>query len=277
MRQRAVAAVLIALALFGCNQADHQAKQPPPTPTHAASPPSVNAAREEKQDKYWQKAYEEVYRSSEELAAQQEREVRRGEVLPILRRGNVQQPLLALTFDDGPHPDITPRLLQILKEYNVKATFFVIGKMVEKQPDLLKQIAADGHLVGNHTFSHVTLTKIPVEDVATEYRANNDIIEQVIGYRPKFCRPPGGDYDADVVRAATQNGLTTVLWTDDPGDYAQPGVNVIAERTLSRLSNGGIILLHDGAEQTLEFLPQLFKYARAKGYRFVTVDQLTKS
>lgn len=241
------------------------------------NPPKVNTAKPEVQDAYWEKAYEEVYRSAEELQAQDERERRRGIVLATLRRGNPDRKELALTFDDGPHPNFTPRLLHVLRENEVKATFFVIGKMVERSPETLKLIASDGHLIGNHTFSHVTLTKIPNNMVTVEYRAANDIIEKTIGKRPSFCRPPGGDYDADVIKGATANGLTTVLWTDDPADYASPGTSVIEQRTLDRLSNGGIILLHDGVEQTIQILPQIIQYAKAKGFRFVTVDQLMKS
>lgn len=259
------------------------------TETHApASPKSsspkkhnvvskVNQAVVQSNDPYWQRAEEEVYRSSEELAAQDDRERRRGQILPKLRRGNPSEKVLALTFDDGPHPIHTQKLLDVLKAENVKATFFVIGKMVEKHPELLKAIYEGGHEIGNHTFSHVTLTKIPQEDILTEYRANNDIVQKTIGLQMTVCRPPGGDYDAQVIQAATECGLTTVLWTDDPGDYANPGTNVVAERTMAKLSNGGIILLHDGIEQTLEVLPQIIAYARSKGFRFVTSTELQKT
>ncbi len=237
-------------------------------------PPKVNPAKPVKSDPYWQKAMVEVYRSADELDAQDKREKRRGLVLPKLERGNPHLKQLAVTFDDGPHPNFTPQLLDLLKNLNVKATFFVIGKMAERYPDLVKQIDADGHCVGNHTFSHVTLTKVPFKDEVIEYRANNDLLLRLIGKRIRFCRPPGGDYDEDVIRAATDCSMTTVLWTDDPGDYADPGTQVLAQRTLSKLSNGGIILLHDGGPETLKLVPQLVAFARKKGFEFVTVDQL---
>jgi len=228
-------------------------------------------------DSYWQHALEEVDRSPEEIAAQSSREERQGLYLPKLIRGNTHEKLLALTFDDGPHPGFTERLLALLKQENVKATFFVVGKMVEKHPELLKDIVESGNLVGNHTFSHVTLTKIPENEVRAEYEACNDIVQDVTGIRMRFCRPPGGDYDRHVVRAATEQGLTTVLWTDDPGDYASPGTHVIERKTLDRLSNGGIILLHDGIDETMQVLPQIIAYARDHDYKFVTVDQLMES
>lgn len=228
-------------------------------------------------DSYWAQALQEVDKSPEEIDAQAKHEERLGIYLPKLIRGNPREKLLALTFDDGPHPGFTEKLLALLKQMDVKATFFVVGKMVERNPQLLKEIAADGHLVGNHTFSHVTLTKIPMNEVRAEYEACNDIVEDTIGQRMRFCRPPGGDYDRGVVRAATEQGLTTVLWTDDPGDYASPGTHVIERKTLLRMSNGGIILLHDGIQQTLDVLPQIIAYARQQGYKFVTVDELLSS
>jgi peptidoglycan/xylan/chitin deacetylase (PgdA/CDA1 family) len=236
--------------------------------------PPVNTAVPDKNDPYWAKALSEVYRSADELKAQDVREQRRGLVLPKLRRGNSSLKMLALTFDDGPHPAFTPQLLDLLGTLKVKATFFVVGKMAEKSPDLIRRMVAEGHSVGNHTFSHVTLTKVPYQVAVVEYRANNDLLQKITGERVRFCRPPGGDYDEDVIKAATECNLTTVLWTDDPGDYAAPGSQILEQRTLSRLSNGGIVLLHDGGTETLKLLPQLVSYAQKKGYKFVTVDEL---
>lgn len=275
-----VALVLCSLMAGGCAQ--RVVSEPPkeaakPTISKHTNVPKTNTATMETKDPYWLRAEEEIYRSPEELEAQDVREKRRGQVLPKLSRGNPNEKVLALTFDDGPHPIYTQKLLDILKAEDVKATFFVIGKMVEKHPELLKAIYAGGHEIGNHTFSHVTLTKIPQEDILTEYRANNDIVQKTIGLKMVVCRPPGGDYDAQVIQAATACGLTTVLWTDDPGDYANPGTNVVAERTMARLSNGGIILLHDGIQQTLDVLPQIIAYAKAKGFRFVTASDLGKT
>ncbi len=247
------------------------------TKLRSVSNNAQNSAVMEREDSFWKRAQQEVYRSPEELYAQDVRERRRGQFLPKLVRGNRSQKLFALTFDDGPHPIYTLKLLQVLKKANVKATFFVVGKMVEKQPDLLKAIDNAGMEIGNHTFSHVNLTKIPVKDIETEYRANNDIVTKVIGKSMMFCRPPGGDYDADVINAATSAGLTTVLWTDDPGDYANPSNNKLKKRTLARLSNGGILLLHDGIKGTLLVLPQIIAYAKKQGFRFVTVTELQNS
>lgn len=239
--------------------------------------PKVNTATTDSTDPYWQRAMHEVDRSPQDIKEQARREESEGAVLPKLIRGNPREKLLALTFDDGPHPQYTERLLNLLKAEDVKATFFVVGRMVEQHPRMLREIVANGNEVGNHTFSHVTLTKVPANVVRAEYQACNAIVRDVSGYQMHVCRPPGGDYNRNVIRAASEQGLTTVLWTDDPGDYANPGTHVIETKTLHRLSNGGIILLHDGIQETLDVLPQIIGYARDHGYRFVTIDELMDS
>ena len=235
-----------------------------------------NPAIEDRADLYWTKAYREVYRSADELAAQDARERRDGEALPKLIRGNPARREIALTFDDGPHPAFTVRLLDLLKAEGVPATFFVVGKKAEAAPTLIRRMVAEGHEVGNHTFSHVTLTKIPVLDVAAEYRATSDLIRRLTGKRPAYCRPPGGDYDPDVIRAAGADGMTTVLWTDDPGDYANPTADLLLRRATNKLENGAVILLHDGPTSTLAMLPAFIAGARARGFRFVSLHDLTR-
>lgn len=236
----------------------------------AAHRAKLNLAKEENGDLYWQEARDEVYKTPEELLAQDAGERRRSMPLPKLVRGSHRDKTLLLTFDDGPHASSTLPLLKILADEHVPATFFVIGKMVERRPDLLRAIAKAGHTIGNHTFSHVTLPRLPEDEIQTEYRANDDIVRKVTGQRMRFCRPPGGDYDAKTIRAAEAEGLTTVLWTDDPGDFANPGDGIVLDRTLRRLSNGGVILLHDGSPNTLDVLRELIHEARARGFTFTT-------
>lgn len=237
---------------------------------NAAHKKALNLAQEEKSDPFWIQAREEVYKTPEELLAQDARERRGSGPLAKLVRGSHREKTLLLTFDDGPHPLSTPLLLKILTDERVPATFFVIGKMVEKRPDLLRAIVQAGHTIGNHTFSHVTLPKLSEEDQRTEYRANDKIVEKITGVRMKFCRPPGGDYSAATIRAAEAEGLTTVLWTDDPGDFANPGDRIVLDRTLKRLSNGGVLLMHDGSPNTLDVLRELIHEAKARGFTFTT-------
>lgn len=183
---------------------------------------------------------------------------------------------IAITFDDGPYPDYTPRLLEILKQYKIKATFFPVGKMAEKYPELIRMMEAQGHLVGNHTYSHHNLNTLSVEHVAVEIKACGYVIRDILGKEPYVFRPPGGDYNDDVVKIAGALGYATILWTDNPGDYMGIPSRSIALRTLSRITNGGIILLHDGTPATQEALPEIFKTLQSNGYRFVTVDELLK-
>lgn len=243
-----------------------------------ASEPTVKVAeRDYGNDPYWLQAKKEVYKSTEELLAQHQAELRRGWKLHTFLRGAVRKKLVALTFDDGPHPKFTPQLLHILRAEKVPATFFVVGEMAEKYPDLIKTEVADGHCVGNHTYHHVNLTKILTPDVATEIQACGDVLKRITGHTPHLLRPPGGDYDKDVAETADVLGYTTVLWTDDPGDYASPGDPVIFQRIMRNINPGGVVLLHDGIQETIDILPNIISTLRKRGYRFVTVDELIKS
>lgn len=256
--------------LLGCKSpVPAQRAVSPPAATSPASKPDQGSL-----DEYWQNALEEVYKSPGELQAQHEAEARRGIHLNKLLRGNQAKRQIALTFDDGPHPDFTPGILSALSAENVKATFFLVGEKAEQYPDLVKAEVAAGHNVGNHTYHHVNLTKIPNRLVATEIKACGDVIAGITGTAPHLFRPPGGDYDVQVAEVATQLGYTMVLWTDDPGDYASPPRGVLEGRILEHASNGGIILIHDGVKETIQLLPQMIKSLKARGFEFVTVDEM---
>ncbi|MCS6949567.1 MAG: polysaccharide deacetylase family protein [bacterium] len=227
-----------------------------------------------KLEQYWQHAKEEVYKSVPELLAQDQTELERGLKYKKFMHGDRTKKWIALTFDDGPHPEYTPRLLDILQRYNVRATFFVVGKMAEKHPDLLRQQAQAGHSIGNHTYHHVNLTRIPPADVAAEIKACGEVIQSITGKAPHLFRPPGGDYDRNVAEVAEALGYWIVLWTDDPGDYAKPPEKELRQKLFSRISNGGIILLHDGVEETIDLLPDLIEYLQSQGYKLVTIDEM---
>lgn len=227
-------------------------------------------------DQFWRHAKMEVDRSVLELIAQHKNELIHGIRYHKLMHGDLHKKQIALTFDDGPHPKFTPKLLAFLKQQKVKATFFVVGEMAEKYPWLIREEIADGHSVGNHTYHHVNLTKIPPEYVATELKACGEVLAKITGKPPHLFRPPGGDYDRDVAEISEALGYTIVLWTDDPGDYAKPGDKVISQRLLKRVSNGGIILIHDGIQQTLDDLPQFIATMRKRGFEFVTIDEMLK-
>lgn len=221
------------------------------------------------QDKYWIGSYKEVYKNADELNASTT-----GRRVPAqLARGPVTGRQIALTFDDGPHPAYTPQILRILRQNHVRATFFVVGMMAEQYPKLIKAELGGGHAVGNHTYHHVNLTRIPPKYVATEIDACGDVLEAISGARPHLFRPPGGDYNGQVAHISHKLGYTMVLWTDDPGDYASPGTGTIDRRTLDKISDGGIILIHDGVQETVNLLPRLIQELKARGFVFVTIDE----
>ncbi len=225
-------------------------------------------------DQYWLKAKETVYRSVMDILAQDQTELDKGTRYHKLIHGDREKKYIALTFDDGPHPKFTPRLLAFLKQYKVKATFFVVGEMAEKYPQLVKAEADEGHCVGNHTYHHVNLTKIDPGYVATEIEACNEVVKRITGHTPRYFRPPGGDYNHQTAEICEAMNQMMVLWSDDPGDFRKPGESVIELRLLNKVKGGAIILLHDGIEQTLAVLPQVIATLRKQGYEFVTIDQL---
>lgn len=272
----------LALISFGCstpkespNAATADAPKPQASESHRIQhyAAKLNPARVKRDDPLWQETEREVYAAQAALDIAS-KDLGRERSSHILRRGSGIQRRIALTFDDGPHPSYTPRLLELLRAKKVKATFFVIGFMAEKYPELVRDIALSGHEVGNHSFSHVTLTKISQEDALIEYEAANLAVAKITGRQPRYCRPPGGDFNNAVIDAGALAGLTTVLWTDDPGDYANPGDETLLARLLRKLTPGGIILLHDGSVDTLDVLDDFISAAQEQGYQFVTLDEL---
>lgn len=227
-------------------------------------------------DPYWLSARADVTRSQASIFAQDRDERRKGERFAKIVHGDPTSPEIALTFDDGPHRAFTPRLLDVLRKEGVPATFFLVGFQAEAQPDLVQAIQADGNEIGNHTYHHVSLPKIDVVSSADEIKACGKVIQRITGRAPHLFRPPGGRYTPEIQQVAEALGYTTVLWTADPGDYASPGTQTILDRTLHETRNGGILLLHDGIEQTIDVLPTLIHQLRAKGFRFVTMDDLIR-
>ena len=233
----------------------------------------INAARVRMNDLDWKVADREVNLNKRLNGEHQLHQVARDSVL---REGPDSGKKITLTFDDGPHPIFTDALIKILKEEHVPATFFVVGFMADQNPDLVRKIKTAGFEVANHTYSHATLTKIPAEQVLTEYQASNDVIKRLTGASARYCRPPGGDFNNNVLKSAAELGMTTVLWTDDPGDYANPGDSVLLEREVAKLEPGAIILLHDGSQNTLDTLREFIHVAKKKGYTFVGLDEMRK-
>jgi peptidoglycan/xylan/chitin deacetylase (PgdA/CDA1 family) len=192
------------------------------------------------------------------------------------------QKVVALTFDDGPYPPYTEQLLDVLKEYHVPATFFLVGQNVEKYPDLVKRISVEGHQLGNHTYHHIDLLKADRKVITEEVDRTNQAIMAASGIRPHLMRPPHGFRDPVVLEIMAERGLKVVEWSVMSRDWLNPGVDVIVERTVSKVKNGSIVLLHDGDGvmsqapriQSVEAARRIIQILSAQGYKFVTVDEI---
>jgi peptidoglycan/xylan/chitin deacetylase (PgdA/CDA1 family) len=191
--------------------------------------------------------------------------------------GNTNLPEVALTFDDGPNPPYTSRVLTILQRYRITATFFDVGSRVQAYPELVRQEYVNGHSVGNHTWGHANLSQLSEPSIIWQLTTDEDIIKHIIGVRPTFFRPPYGAFNALTLKNINDFGLISVLWNVDPIDWSRPGVNTIVERVLNQTRDGSMILLHDGGgdrSQTVAALPIIIKSLQQRGFRFVSLQQL---
>lgn len=188
---------------------------------------------------------------------------------------NVSLPFIALTFDDGPHPVNTPRLLDILKERNVKATFYVVATNAKAHPEIMRRIIAEGHEIGNHTVTHGDLTKMSNDQVRKELRDSHTAIVSTTGVAPRTMRPPYGAITSSQKSwIRNEFGYPAILWSVDPEDWKRPGSSVVASRLVSGAKPGGILLVHDIHAPTIDAMPSAIDQLLAKGLQFVTVTQL---
>lgn len=197
--------------------------------------------------------------------------------VPLIYHGNPKLPEVALTFDDGPNPPYTQQVLAILQRYNIKATFFCIGRQVHAYPVSIKQEYTAGHVVGDHTWSHPYLPALSGASISQQLSSTADEITRTIGVRPSFFRPPYGAFSTQVLTYAHAQGLSTVMWNADPQDWSMPGTNLIIARVLAQVHNGSIVLMHDGGgnrSQTVAALPTIITRLEQRGYHFVTLPQL---
>lgn len=195
----------------------------------------------------------------------------------VLWRLPTDKKLVSLTFDDGPSPLVTDRILDVLREGGAPATFFLIGRQVRAHPDLARRIRDEGHLVGNHTASHANLLWASPETARREIEEGAQAIQEVLGTSVKWFRPPFGLRAPWVVAQARAQGQATVLWTTCPCDWERPGSAEIVKRALEGIQPGTIILLHDGGgdrEQTLGALPLLIQALRDQGFTLARVDEV---
>lgn len=184
-----------------------------------------------------------------------------------------QEKVVALTFDDGPDPIDTPAVLDILKEEDVPATFFVLGEAAHLYPDLIKRIVQEGHEIGNHGYSHDYQQRRLTE----ELRKTDQEVFAATGTHTQFYRPPGGFLSPSQLEVIRKNGHIAALWSVDSKDWRNPGVQQIVNNVLDTVSPGAVILLHDGGYQrvqTVKAVTPIIKALREQGYRFTTLSDL---
>ncbi|MBR7109326.1 MAG: polysaccharide deacetylase family protein, partial [Akkermansia sp.] len=168
--------------------------------------------------------------------------------IPGIRVSSVSVPgnYVAITFDDGPSPALTPKVLDILKRHGAAATFFVLGDNASRNSSILARAAAEGHEIGNHTFSHINMKTTAREQVCSEISRTNSIIQAATGKRVRVMRPPYGSTNTELVNLMyNQYNLRSILWNVDTKDWQRPGVNVVVQRAVGSAKPGSIILLHD--------------------------------
>ncbi|MGO0900532.1 polysaccharide deacetylase family protein [Clostridioides difficile] len=199
----------------------------------------------------------------------------------IIKKGNDDEKVIALTFDDGPDEVFTPQVLDILKKNDVKATFFVVGEKVEYNKELLKRQYDEGHEIGNHTFTHINVAKNSYGKVEKEITDTQNAVKNVIGVEPKIFRPPYRAMSKSVCDIIVSKRMNIILWSNlDPRDWSNPGVGSIINTILTKVQNGNIILLHDynnkrnDKSQTIQALEVVIPKLKEKGYKFVTISEL---
>ncbi len=187
----------------------------------------------------------------------------------------VDGPYIAMTFDDGPHVTNTPRLLDMVKQRHIKLTFFELGERITQDPEILKRIVAEGHELGNHSWSHPDFARMSDTAVRSELQRTQEAFQEAVGFKPTLMRPPyGAITKAQRDWIHREFGFKIILWDVDPLDWKRPGPDVVARRIISGARPGSIILSHDIHKPTIDAMPQVFDTLLAKGFKFVTVSEL---
>ena len=178
---------------------------------------------------------------------------------------------IALTFDDGPHPIYTPQMLELLEEEQVPATFFLLGENVELYGDVVKDIAREGHLIGNHTYHHVQVTSLSLDEACKEIQETSDLIEELTGAGTEYVRPPFGTWNAELEERLN---LIPVMWSIDTKDWTTQNVDWIVREAVKHAEDHDIILMHDSYQSTVDAVKRVIEQLEAEGFEFVTVDEI---
>lgn len=194
----------------------------------------------------------------------------------IIINGSTSEKLVALTFDDGPDSRVTPMVISILNEYNVKGSFFFTGINMKALPNIVKRAHSDGHLVLPHSYNHANFTDKTYDFIYGDFQKTNDIIESIIGYVPRLMRPPYGVVNERVIQVAKAHNQNLVIWSTDTLDWSQREKDNIVRNVLDNVRPGEIVLMHSiGSNMsTVEALPEIIEGLLAKGFRIVTLYEL---
>lgn len=191
---------------------------------------------------------------------------------PSAMQSSAVRPLqVALTFDDGPHQTCTPALLNGLKQREVKATFFLMGENIAGKEPLVQRMQAEGHLIGNHGYRHIQMTKEEAEQACADIEQTEKLIQSITGKRPEYLRPPYGDWNEQL---ECRVNLTTVLWNVDSLDWKFQNTDRIVRRVEKDVKDGDIILMHDIFSTSVEAALRIVDDLQKRGYEFVTVEEL---
>lgn len=205
--------------------------------------------------------YEEAYADAQMEPGESEQETVR------------EKPQIALTFDDGPNAQFTPELLDGLKERGVKVTFFLIGKNIEKDNnrEIVKRMYEEGHVLGNHTYNHVDITKLSDEEAYQELKQTNDLVREILGVDLEYMRPPFGVWQKELEKKLH---VLPVLWTVDPLDWTSENTDEIVHNVVTDVEENDIILMHDCYDSSVKAALRIIDLLQAEGYEFVTVEEL---
>ena len=192
-----------------------------------------------------------------------------------IARGNGKLHQVALTFDDGPHPQYTGQILAILDYYNAPATFFFVGVQSSRYPEWLLMASQQGHEIGSQTYDHFRLPKLPLSEKEYQIDAYQDLVEQLTGERPRFLRPPGGQIDDASIELLKKRGMVCAMWDVALNDtHGNRSRDELLQHTLDSVRNGSVILAHDGVQATIDMLPELIERLREEGFELVTMSEL---
>ena len=214
-----------------------------------------------------------IYREPEsmETAGYKAAEIIAGKGMLNLVRNSVEHPVAAITFDDGPSPKYTPLLLDGLKKRGIKASFFLLGKNIDENRELVERMEKEGHLIGNHTYNHVKLDQLSETCARQEILKTNNKIYEVTGKYPQYMRPPYGAWKKNLELGVE---MLPVFWDIDTLDWKVKNAETVIKTVINEIKDGSVILMHDEYATTVEAALEITDELQKKGYEFVTVDQL---